>query len=619
MTEDLLRSCVGFHRIDMLKRNLPTLYQPTLTLDHSTPDAILDPGFYATMRKKDRNTVPVVRPTAFGDVVHLDIVFGPEISIGNIHYGLLCVDRFSRMTYLYPLQNLTRDIQKQLQAFIAHIGMVPKRIVTDFDTKLIGGAARAYLNSLLVHVNAAPSYRQDKNGLAERHWQTMVTMARNWLASAELPSSFWFYTVRRAAEVCNYFPIPLEDGSLSTPFELARKHKPDLRVLFKPFTLAAVRRERIGDDNIHKFDAQSLPMITLGRCHTSNGLLFYNPSNGTIVSSIDYTFQPHVTSGSKFGYKYQPGTFIYRLDETTNVYSPTFSLDSDVLVHTHSPPHRAKIISIPTYSHPDVYTVQFQDGTLAEYSSSSGILEAAPILGPSNVTTTLPNWIKEGAMTTIFLTNMTKPRHGRLYPDPSGQWFFCPGNKYDLSKRILLSDLSANYLSLLESGQLFRGHSKFPRVYQARHQAQLKECVLRHVSAHGLQSLIAPSSLKQHHTMSSSDKFIWDSAYSEEYDGLTSIPTWEVLTEHQFKQLSKGCKPLPSMAISTIKYDEHNCPKRAKYRIVVLGNLDYHNWSRESTAAPVMSQLELHLLAALAVYQKRKLKNCDIKQAFVQA
>jgi len=40
---------------------------------------------------------------------------------------------------------------------------------------------------MLIHVNAAPSYRQDKNGLVERHWQMMVSMARNWLASAELP------------------------------------------------------------------------------------------------------------------------------------------------------------------------------------------------------------------------------------------------------------------------------------------------------------------------------------------------------------------------------------------------------------------------------------------------
>jgi hypothetical protein len=61
----------------------------------------------------------------------MDVVFGPEIAIGNIHYGLLLSDRFSRMNYLYPLHNLTSDIPRQLQAFFAHIGCLPKRLVSD--------------------------------------------------------------------------------------------------------------------------------------------------------------------------------------------------------------------------------------------------------------------------------------------------------------------------------------------------------------------------------------------------------------------------------------------------------------------------------------------------------
>jgi hypothetical protein len=93
--------------------------------------------------------------------------------------------------------------------------------------------------------------------------------------------------------------------------------------------------------------------------------------------------------------------------------------------------------------------------------------------------------------------------------------------------------------------------------------------------------------------MSSSDKAIWDKAYLEECDGLSSLPTWEVLTESEFKILSKGVQALPSMAIATIKYDAFNRPKREKYRIVVLGNHDPHTWSKDFTAAPVMSQLEL--------------------------
>ncbi len=73
------------------------------------------------------------------------------------------------------------------------------------------------------------------------------------------------------------------------------------------------------------------------------------------------------------------------------------------------------------------------------------------------------------------------------------------------------------------------------------------------------------------------------------------------------------------MAIATIKYDANNQPKRVKYCIVVLGSLDYHTWSREETTAPVMSQLELRLLTSLAIYHKRVLKNCHVKQALIQS
>jgi hypothetical protein len=43
----------------------------------------------------------------------MEILFGPDIAIGNIHYGILFTNWYSCMTYLYPLQNLTSDIGKQ--------------------------------------------------------------------------------------------------------------------------------------------------------------------------------------------------------------------------------------------------------------------------------------------------------------------------------------------------------------------------------------------------------------------------------------------------------------------------------------------------------------------------
>ena len=161
---------------------------------------------------------------------------------------------------------------------------------------------------------------------------------------------------------------------------------------------------------------------------------------------------------------------------------------------------------------------------MAEYSASSEVLESVTTPLTNKVPSVLPDWIKGGAPATLFLNHMSKPRHGRLYSNSDGEWIFCPGNLSDLSKGTILHDLSANCHILLESGQLFRG--QFPRVYQACSQAQLTDCLLRRISAHGLQSLVPPSSLKQHQSMTPSDKEIWDAAYSEEFDGLSSIPTW---------------------------------------------------------------------------------------------
>jgi hypothetical protein len=272
------------------------------------------------------------------------------------------------------------------------------------------------------------------------------------------------------------------------------------------FGLAAARREKIGDSTLNKFASQSIPMIAIGRCQQSNGVQFYNPESSTFVSSIDYKFQYNVTSGARFNYRYQPGTFIYRLDETNHILTPKFALNSEVLVHTHSPPHRATIVGLPSYDQPDVYTVLFPDGLISEYTDDNNILTLAPVQHKSGISALLPPWIQDGANATVFLSNMSRPHHGKLRINQSDQWIFTPGDTIDLSQGILLNDLSANFQHLLDTGQLFKGHTKFRHVYNARTQVQLKDSILRHVSAHGLTSLVAPTSLKSHDNMSTNDK-----------------------------------------------------------------------------------------------------------------
>ena len=144
----------------------------------------------------------------------------------------------------------------------------------------------------------------------------------------------------------------------------------------------------------------------------------------------------------------------------------------------------------------------------------------------------------------------------------------------------------------------------------------------RKVSAKDLEKKSAPTLLK-HHLLSNNDKRIWDAAYKAEYDGLVDIETWETITEAEYQELRKLGKGglLPTMAISTIKYDGDGNPLQAKYsRIVALGNLDPHScWTKEDCFAPVMSHLELCLLTALAVQKQCIPKTADFVQAFCQS
>ena len=99
-----------------------------------------------------------------------------------------------------------------------------------------------------------------------------------------------------------------------------------------------------------------------------------------------------------------------------------------------------------------------------------------------------------------------------------------------------------------------------------------------------------------------------------------NLDTWEVITEDEYKALLPLCgKALPTMAISTIKKDGDGNPDRAKYRIVALGNLDPHNWTKSDCFAPVLSQSDLRLLTAIATRNGRKVKSYDISQAFCQS
>eukprot|EP00957_Ditylum_brightwellii_P157183 11962823-Ditylum_brightwellii.AAC.2 len=73
------------------------------------------------------------------------------------------------------------------------------------------------------------------------------------------------------------------------------------------------------------------------------------------------------------------------------------------------------------------------------------------------------------------------------------------------------------------------------------------------------------------------DQKLWKQAYNEEFYGLQGLPAWSIINEATYQKLCPiAGNAMPSMAISTIKYDKDGRLKSVKWRIVALGNLDPH-------------------------------------------
>jgi len=610
---DQIKRGFGFRNVQSIIKELK---QTSSNFGISTLDSepILDLGETTTIDRVQRNTTPLSLPIHPGSIVHADILFGSGTAIGGAKYALFLVDRTSRHKYIYPLHNLKEDILPAFITFFSDIGRVPSLIRTDFDHKLMGKTVQHHLEKNNCKLQSAPPDMQSINGICERNWRSILTMARSWMASALLPNSFWWFALKRATEVSNYIPIKV-NGNLTTPHEIVYNQKPDLRNLLPMFCVAYTTYS-----SNHSYDSQTIRTILVGRSNKTNTYLFYHPKTKQLITSSRFKLDETLSTGPAFGLKYDGGLYFNKyMDPATQLTRPpTFSPETLAFIKTRSNKYQQiEIVTVPLIG--DIYTVQYPDGSLHQHSEKD-IFPTDPTLNPAHndqPLDILPPWVQHESKCTLFLNGNSTPKHGYLVRD-SNQWKFRPGHR-KTNPTTTLENFDQQFHSLMNSHQLFRGHPSYKKLVQAKSSFILGKAIAKHVSAKGLSSHDVPT-LVNHRRMKKQDKDIWDSAYAEEYFGLKNLPAWTTITESEYKTMQHKYKTLlPTMAISTIKFDEHNQPKRAKHRIVVLGNLDPHTWSKSDCYAPVMSLFELRLMTALSIRHKCILKNGDFKQAFVQA
>jgi hypothetical protein len=220
---------------------------------------------------------------------------------------------------------------------------------------------------------------------------------------------------------------------------------------------------------------------------------------------------------------------------------------------------------------------------------------------------------------------MNKPKQGKLYQNSQDKsWSFTPGQKDGTHDPIPLPNFPTLVDSLIANKKLFKGWIQSARAItthrvQATSNLIANLIVNRKVSTCNLHLLQAPTLLK-HHRLHLQDKATWDEAYKQEYESLADINTWEVISESEYNDIKHILgKLLPTITISIIKDDGEGQPIHTKYRIVMLGNLDPHNWSKNDYFALVLSQMKLRFLTVLAAKTNCITKMGDVMQAFCQS
>ena len=157
-------------------------------------------------------------------------------------------------------------------------------------------------------------------------------MARSWLSSHLLPSSFWFHAIKRACEISNYIPI-IAKGQHTTPFEIVHHQKPDLRTLFPMFSVAYIDKDEDSTTQRGNFSSLTLRVICIGRLSKANCLEFYHPPSKQILTRAVYHLDPILASGPIFNLRYDGRLFFntYHNDSDTHQ-KPTFYLQSTVFI-----------------------------------------------------------------------------------------------------------------------------------------------------------------------------------------------------------------------------------------------------------------------------------------------
>ena len=167
------------------------------------------------------------------ELIHADIC-GPTKtpSLNDRRYFLLFVDDFTRMMWVYILQNKSEAFSCfiKFKVFVEkQSGLSLKTLRTDRGKEFTSNEFMNFCNQNGIKKQLTVRRTPQQNGVAERKNRTIVEMARSMLKGKNLPNEFWAEAVNTAVYILNRSPTKAVQNM--TPYEAWFKRKPQVNNL----------------------------------------------------------------------------------------------------------------------------------------------------------------------------------------------------------------------------------------------------------------------------------------------------------------------------------------------------------------------------------------------------
>jgi Reverse transcriptase (RNA-dependent DNA polymerase)/Retrotransposon gag protein/Integrase core domain/Chromo (CHRromatin Organisation MOdifier) domain/GAG-pre-integrase domain len=523
--------------------------------------------------------------------VHTDICGPMPIpSLKGSKYILTFIDDWTRYVMVYFLINKSDTFECFLKykAFAEkQTGKLIKIMRSDGGGEYINSIMQNYFTDNGISYEMTTAYTPQQNGVAERYNRTLLECIRAIMHSANIPKELWAEIADTAVYLRNRISTR-SNISYQTPFELWRKHKPNithLRVIWADAYMHIIKSKR------SKLDKRAVKLKLIGYCDTKKAYKLWNPTTKSILTSRDVIFDEVIVLNS--------------LTEISNTITDDEYLIESIIDERDTNGEKQYLVKWFGYS--DI------DNTWEPYSN---IAETEAYQIWINKQQALHvNRVSELADTVSFedvtcLSGVVDPltlntlHSGNISYDNSNSK---PADSSNRGKVGISDSLSLETIHLYNTQQTVNNKSNdlLTSTSHTNNESNLAKSLISN------RIDFEADPLTYEEALSSPEAAYWRNAIDSELESLQSNKTWSIIARPNCRSLV-GC-----MWIFKRKYNPDGSIARYKARLVAKGYTQRYGIDYEETYAPVAKSTSIRVVLSIGAVLNLEIHQMDVKTAFL--